>query len=90
MTLKPMKEFNQKAESVLNDTFGHDHRSFQHKSDVEFGIDGRDHSIPGHPERPGAHAVQLLPEGELNDGEAGYFGHTVEVDGETFQVNWLW
>ena len=85
-----MNSFNRKAESALNDEFGHDYRSFEHKSDVEFEIDGRDHGIPGETERPGAYAVQLMPQGELDDGEAGYFGHTIQIDGETFQVNWLW
>lgn len=85
-----MTDFNQKAESDLNNMFGHDNRAFRHDSDVEFSIYGRDSAIPGEPERPGAYAVQLLPEGKLDDGEKGYFGHTVEIDGETFQVNWLW
>jgi len=85
-----MENFNQKAESALNDAFGHDNRTFRHDSDVEFEIDGRDTGIPGESERPSAYAVQLLPERELENGESGYFGHTVEIDGEIFQVNWLW
>jgi len=77
------------AARVLTHAFGHEHKHFIHERDVEYRIEG-EISIPGEPERPGAYAVQLLPEGELDDGEAGYFGHTVQVCGDTYQVNWLW
>jgi len=63
--------------------------------ETQFERDGwRWMSIPGEHERLKAGSVQLIPPtdtdlSQVKPEEHGYFGHDVEVLGETFQVNWL-
>ena len=83
--------FAEQAEDALDSKYGHEGRTFEHEGGgIAFTISGFDHGIPGEPDRPYSFGVQLFPDGELEEGESGYFGHKITVDGETFQVNWLW
>ena len=94
-----MEEWADSAARALSKAFPYDFvatNQTRRGDDVEFeASEKQGMSIPGQPRAPGAYAVQLIPPtdtdlSEVKSEDHAYFGHDVEVWGETYQVNWLW
>jgi hypothetical protein len=94
-----MEEWADAAARALSEAFPYDFVATDQTrrgDNVEFeASESHGISIPGEPRAPGAYAAQLIPPtdtdlSEVDTEDHGYFGHDVEVWGETYQVNWLW